>query len=417
MINTMKHKTFLIMAAIFVVAFTADSFAQLTKIWDLSNNNFALERLCGPGKLAVVSLDGINQFLIELTNGETIHSTMYPETVYFNYFGDRYYVYNITENIIREYDLKSKQFIKIVHAIAETSDSAMGGFNYSNHSLLFYNANTGEVLDSFKIPNTPNEPSYSTYAGSQFSNDGRFFAFFMQKNFQPTAMHFLLYDRQAREIIMQKDLPVNGTFNFRFFNTKNHMAYAENIKLPEDDKAYSYIRIYDPEKREVVKNLKLFDDDSQYPSFITFRQDDKIFAHGNGKNNDIHFFDLENDKKIEFVIKTFPGPLYLDDTLYIAGSFEGFKFDWNAVGVEDEANPNIPVIYPNPSTNTVNLIISDAYFNGIWEITDLTGRVILSGIILPNPQLQINIEHLTAQTYYLRLQKENFTVTYQVVKL
>ncbi|GAB1372205.1 hypothetical protein MASR1M45_22670 [Candidatus Kapaibacterium sp.] len=412
----MKQKMFTLFAvAILFAASTADSFAQLTKIWDLSINNYALESLCRPGKLAVVSRG--NEFLIDLTNGQNIYSATSSEVIDFNYWGDRYYVYTIGEGILKEYDVKTKEFKRIAKYRIEMPDSSIFGFNTNFNSILFYNSNSGQLLDSFKIPGSPNESLYYLTKGRHFSYDGRFYAFHLQLKNNPEQNHFFLYDRQAREIILRKDLPANNDLIMQFFNKSNLMVYSEEVKLEGDDKKYSYIRIYDPDKREVVQNIKPFIDESYYASFITIRQDDKIFAHGNGKNNNIHFFDLEKKRKIDIIIPSFPGPLYLDDSLYISGEYIGYKFDWNSVSVDDEPNPNIPVIYPNPTTNTINLDIEPNLYHGQWQMTDLTGRVILNGIILPNPQLQINIENLPAQSYYLQLTKGSFVLTYQVVKL
>ncbi|GAB1372204.1 hypothetical protein MASR1M45_22660 [Candidatus Kapaibacterium sp.] len=114
----------------------------------------------------------------------------------------------------------------------------------------------------------------------------------------------------------------------------------------------------------------------------------------------------------------FPGPLYFDDSLYVTfGSFEGYKFDWNAVGIDDEPNPSIPVIYPNPTTNSTPILnIDEKYFNGQWQLTDLNGKDILNGMILSNPQLQIDISNLPSATYYLRLTNGKEIKVEKVVK-
>ena len=406
--------------AILFAATTADTFAQLTKIWDRSNNNFALERLCRPGKLAVVSLDGINQFLIDLTNGETIHSTIFPESLYTNYWGDRYYIFNVEENIRKEYDVKTKEFIKIAKLRIQMPDSSIFGYNENHNSLLFYNANSGELLDSFKVPGSPDEPIYTLTRGQHFSYDGRFYAFHLQLKNKPTQNHFFLYDRQAREIIMRKDLPANNDLLMQFFNQSNLMAYSEEVKLEGDDKAYSYIRIYDPDKREVVKNIKMSDDNILHASFITLRQDDKYFAHGTGKNNDVHFYDLVKNSKLDFYLPTFPGPLYLDDSLYIAGSYRGYKIDWNAVSVEEEPNPNIPVIYPNPSTNSVTFEFI-LPISGITKIQlyDLSGRVVKNVgnefLDAGNHNYEIDISDLPNGQYNLTIETSTGITSHKIL--
>ncbi len=410
----MKQKMFTLFAvAILFAATTADSFAQLTKIWDLSMYNFALERLCRPGKLAVVSLDGINQFLIDLTNGETIHSTIFPESLYTNYWGDRYYIHNAEEKILREYDIKTKEFIKIALNFVNSSDSSAWRFDYNHNSLVFYNANSGELLDSFKIPGSPDEPLYSLTSGQHRSYDARYIAFHLQLKNKPTQNHFFLYDRQAREIIMRKDLPANNNLLMQFFNKSNLMAYSENIKLPEDDKPYSYIRIYDPDKREVVKNIKT-GDEINYVRKLVVRNDDKFILFRLSGSNETRFYDTQNQRISDYTILV-ASPIFADDSIIVNLNFEGYSFDWS-VGIGKNPDTN-PIIYPNPTTNSIYLNIDEKYFNGQWQLTDLNGKDILNGMILSNPQLQINIEHLPAQSYYLQLTKGSFVLTYQVVKL
>ncbi|GAB1372199.1 hypothetical protein MASR1M45_22610 [Candidatus Kapaibacterium sp.] len=366
-------------------------------------------------KLAVVSRG--NEFLIDLTNGQTIHTTKYPEGLYINYWGDRYYIFNVEENILREYDIKTKEFIRIAKYRISSSDSSVFVFNKLHNSLLFYNANSGELLDSFKIPGSPDEPLYSLTSGQHRSYDARYIAFHLQLKNNPEQNHFFLYDRQAREIILRKDLPANNDLIMQFFNKSNLMAYSENIKLPEDDKPYSYIRIYDPDQRKVIKDIKLNEELKNVRRLVT-RIDDKYILFTASPGNNVYFYDYSKESISDFKLTEFPGPLYFDDSLYVTfGSFEGYKFDWNAVGIDDEPNPSIPVIYPNPTTNSINLNIDEKYFNGQWQLTDLNGKDILNGIILSNPQLQIDISNLPSATYYLRLQNDNFTVTYSVLKM
>ena len=199
----LKSRAMLLSLVVIIFATsTTNTFAQLTKIWDRSNENFALEKLCAPGKLAVVSKNGNHQ-LIDLTNGETIYSSSNWITT--NYWGDRFYIHE--SGNLNEYDVKTKEFIKVVPGFAETVDSVMGGFNYTNHSLLFYNANTGELLDSFKIPNTDDQPEYSTLAGSRYSNDGRFLTLYLQKMFKPTGTNFYYMIDKPEKLYWKKEFP------------------------------------------------------------------------------------------------------------------------------------------------------------------------------------------------------------------
>jgi hypothetical protein len=397
-----------------LISYSATCNAQLTKIWDRSNEGFEFARLCSPGKLAVVAKNGVNQFLIDLTNGATIHSEEHA-SIYTNYWGDHYYVSK--DGILSEYDVKTKEFIRIAKSIMGIADSSTSSFYANNNSLRFYNANTCELLDSFKIPGSPDEPLYSLRLAQYYSYDGRFYAFHLQMKNNPQQNNFFLYDRQTREIIMQKKLPANSDLLMQFFNKSNLMAYAEEVQLDGDDKPYSYIRIYDPDQRMVIKDIQLSNIEHSIYYFL-LSQNDKFFNYSTIPYNDVNFYDYEKSKKSDFKISDIPGPFYIDDSLYVASDFSGYKFDWSIVGVEDPHNPNQNItIYPNPTTNTINLNIESKYFNGNWQLMDLKGRILIQGIIIPNPQLQISLGILPSQTYLLRLRKDNFTVTYNVIKI
>src|SRR5690606_23155392 len=212
----------------------------------------------------------------------------------------------------------------------------------------------------------------------------------------------------------QKALPANKDLLMQFFNTSNLMAYAEEVQLEGDDKKYSYIRIYDPDQRQVIKDIKI-GEDINYVSRIIIRNDDNYFLYMTNPSNDVRFYDYSNNKNIEYSIPNIDAPIFSDESLIATITFKGYSFDWT-VGVED--NPEInPILYPNPTTNFIMLNVDAKFFGGNWQLTNLNGAVVLHGLILPNPDLQINLSHLPSQIYYLQLQKDNFTVTYQVVKL
>ncbi|GAB1372900.1 hypothetical protein MASR1M45_29640 [Candidatus Kapaibacterium sp.] len=417
----MKQKMFtLFTVAILFAATTTDSFAQLTKIWEIKNFSAPLEALSPNAKLG-----HLGGFLIDLTNGNIIDTKVNPERFHLTYSGDRYFVSNWQEKTMKVYDRYTKEFIQDLEyklttdgSITAPDDSTMFVFEPTTHTLNFWNIYKNEFTDSYKIPNTPNEIKYSVGLKPTFSYDGRYFGFTFRLIGGAEEYYFMVYDRVAREIIFFQTIPISQySFVYSFMHTSNQMAYGEVIKLEGDIKPYSYIRIFDLDKRENVRNVRLFENDSQYASFITLRQDDNIFAHGNGQNNDIQFFDFVKNQKCELILPKFPGPLYLDDSLYITGSMKGYHIDWTTVGIED-TNPtgDYPVLYPNPTTNSINLEISEVYFNGIWEITDLTGTKLLKGIIQPSPNFHLDISNLPSATYYLRLTNGKEIKVEKVVK-
>ncbi len=263
---------------------------------------------------------------------------------------------------------------------------------------------------------TPQYDSTDTPSDSAAKREAAIKNTYINTNFSGGTYYVSINLRRIGGSLMQDDTPVlkiEVPFVYRYPNNST-VAYAENIKLPEDDKPYSYIRIYDPDKREVLKNLKLTEIGIKW---FLLKNDDSFLLFSETGSNFTKFFNFEKQEISDFLVTTVMGPMYIDDSLYVTSSMRGYKIDWNAVSVEDEPNPNVPVIYPNPTNNTVNIDIEQTLYHGQWQLTDLSGNVMLQGIILPNPQLHINVEVLPAKTYFLRLQKDNITVTYQVVKI
>ncbi|GAB1372242.1 hypothetical protein MASR1M45_23040 [Candidatus Kapaibacterium sp.] len=200
----------------------------------------------------------------------------------------------------------------------------------------------------------------------------------MIPNNTPSEHYFMVYDRVAREIIFFQTIPISQySFVYSYMHTSNQMAYGEVIKLEGDIKPYSYIRIFDLDKRENVRNVRVGEEKNGV-AVLTIKNDDKfaIWILFND-NNYQYFYDITNDRISDFKINTLGTVLLSYDIFLVTYTMKGYKFDWNAVGVDDEPNPSIPVIYPNPTTNSINLEISEVYFNGIWEITDLTGTRVI----------------------------------------
>jgi hypothetical protein len=319
------------------------------------------------------------------------------------------------------YDRYTKEFIQDLEyqiiwdgSITASDDSTVFEFERNTHTLLFRNIYTNQISDSFKIPNTPNVWTYDVGVKPAFSYKGRYFAFHFSEKLDGDKNYFLLYDRQAKEIIMQK----NSGLNYCFFNTSNHLAYGEVIKLEGDDKPYSYIRIYDPDQRKVIRDIKVGGEENGVAN-LTIRNDDKFFLYMLwNTNNTLLFYNFEQNKVSDFVISPMNSILLSYDLVLVTKAMAGYTFDWGVVGVKDNnTNTSDSVIYPNPTTNSIALNVEPKYFNGLWKLTDLNGAIMLQGNILSKQQLEINLGVLPAQNYYLRLQKDNYTVTYNIIKL
>ncbi len=416
----MKQKMFTLFAvAILFAATTADSFAQLTKIWETENYPGNVSSLSPKGKLAHAG-----SHVIDLNNGNIIDTRYSPESFRLTYSGDRYFVSNRQEKTMKVYDRYTKEFIQDVKyipilnkTITASDDSTVFVFESVTHTLQFWNVYTNELKDSYKIPNTPDIPTYSISGDPAFSHDGRYFGFTMIPNNTPSEHYFMVYDRVAREIIFFQTIPISQySFVYSFMHTTNQIAYGEVIKLEGDIKTYSYIRIFDLDKRENVRNVRVGEENKEIGNF-TIRNDDKFILYKlKNTNNTLSFYNLEQNKVSDFIISPMNSVLIADDNGFVVQGIIAFQFDWT-VGVNNtNLIGEVAILYPNPTTNSINLEISEVYFNGIWEITDLTGTKLLKGIIQPSPNFHLDISNLPSATYYLRLTNGKEIKVEKVVK-
>jgi hypothetical protein len=374
-----------------------------------TREGLSFERICKPGKLIMTS-----QHLIDLTNGEILYQTK-PDSnelgIYTNYLGDKFYVfvYGHGKNEFREFDTKTKQYIRTIvnsyHPISPVNE--FGYYNPDTKSFVFYNAFTKELLDSIYYPTSMDIINQQ----AEFTIDNRYFAISLIEGLTP---YFYLYDRTTREFLFEgkKD------FKYCLFNKSNKMAYAENMKLAGDDAIYSYIRIYDPDQRKVVQDIKIA---KKEINNLILRMDDSFILYElNDDNNTKGVYDYINDKIFDNDLKPKGSPFrYADSTIIIAagtGYFCGNIYDWT-VGVNDKTPNEGMVLYPNPTTNQVSINISEQFYSGTWQISDFTGKTVTKGIILPQNILQINVSRLTPQTYFLTIKKDKIVKTYKIVKV
>jgi hypothetical protein len=421
----MNIKKLFLIISLFMAASTADSFAQLTKTWDRSSNNFALERLCTQGKLAVVSRSGNS--LIDLTDGNIITSIVNPNIIILDNSGKRYFLSNHFEKTLKVYDRYTNEFIQDLEynyiwdgSITAPDDSTTFDFDRNTHTLIFRNIYLNGITDSCKLPNTPDEWTFDVRVKPKFSFNGRYFACHVSaKLSRGDKQTFIVYDRQTKEIIFSRIIP-DGPVGlvYSFMHTTNQMVFGEVIKLEVDDKPYSYICIFDLDKREIVRNIKVGEEKNGIANLAVKTDDNYLLYMPWNTNNTLSFYNFKQNLVSNFVISPMNSVLLCYDKFIVTNAMDCYTFDWNLVSVDDDHSPNSDtIIYPNPTTNTINLNIEPKYYNGKWEIINTSGKIMLNGSILPAPNFIINIEMLPAQTYYLKLQKDNFTITYNVIKL
>jgi hypothetical protein len=423
----MKNKTFLLTAitVLFLCQFTPlwtqGEPKLLEEIWRREESGMTFERVCKPGRLVKMSKykdSDIYLYLIDLQTGETIYKTdpkIDGYTLEFNYFGDRYYLQDQIKDELREYDVKTKEFKRVVKGIISASDSSLAGFDYTSHSLMFRNGNTGVLLDSFKIPNTPNTPLYQVSSiGYEFSIDSRYFFFGLYNLWNQSTNHYYLYDRQTREIIWKDTINEHESLRYQFFNTSNKIAFAEEVQLPGDDKVYSYIRIFDPDSRTIIKDIRVKSNNG-----FLIGMDDKKLIYRQGSYNEV--FDLEKDKYLDYSHYTiFDGWIMFDtDILYCyydAGGLSANRLDWT-VGIEDATTQELNTIYPNPTNGLITLNITTEFNMGEWNISDMQGRILKKGLIGHSHILEINISDLVPGTYFVTIIGTDNKQSHKIIKL
>jgi DNA-binding cell septation regulator SpoVG len=232
----------------------------------------------------------------------------------------------------------------------------------------------------------------------------------LDKN-SPNTFH--IYDRQTGEIIFKRVTPGSSNFRYQYFNTSNKIAFAEEVQLPGDDKVYSYIRIFDPDSRTIVKDIRV---ESNYGFFISM--DDKKLIYRQGSYNEV--YDIENSKYLSYSHYTIHNGIILFDTniLYCYSNTVGIsanRLDWT-VGIDSRFEQKDTTIYPNPTNGMVSINITPEFVLGIWNVSDLQGRILKKGLIGHASTLEINIAGLVPGTYYLTLTNKDSKSSYKLIK-
>lgn len=84
------------------------------------------------------------------------------------------------------------------------------------------------------------------------------------------------------------------------------------------------------------------------------------------------------------------------------------------VGLSEITTQNGVKVYPNPSGGEFTIELNNSLGNTV-EVTDLTGRVILSNVA-SEEIVKVNINHLANGIYYVKIQSENSVEVIKVVK-
>ncbi|MBE2189470.1 MAG: T9SS type A sorting domain-containing protein, partial [Candidatus Kapabacteria bacterium] len=247
----------------------------------------------------------------------------------------------------------------------------------------------------------------------------RYFLFGLYDPLNSSTSYYYIYDRQSREIIWQKTLYEHESLRYQFFNTSNKIAFAEEVQLPEDDKVYSYIRIFDPDTRTIVKDIKL----SEYPcSGFALGMDDKRLVYQLFDPEVYNVNHIYNNEKNIFEAFRFkvPGSLTLIDTnviySYIGYGLAAYKFD-STVFIEENGGQEETSIYPNPTTQNATIELKSIDIGKSWILSDVSGGLIRQGKIEAESSLNIDLAEFARGTYYITIIGANEQRTYKLIKL
>lgn len=109
------------------------------------------------------------------------------------------------------------------------------------------------------------------------------------------------------------------------------------------------------------------------------------------------------------------------DVLTITTNAGDFVVNLSGVSIVNSVvSQGIPVnaVYPNPTSDVVRLELKEALVDGDWRITDLTGKIVRTGV-WPNGQFahDLDFSNLVAGTYTVELVSGTNRLTARIIKL
>src|SRR5947207_3520162 len=66
-------------------------------------------------------------------------------------------------------------------------------------------------------------------------------------------------------------------------------------------------------------------------------------------------------------------------------------------------------VYPVPSTDTIHFVFSKPYSSPLnYQLTDIAGRIVMSGPLISDKE-ELNVSHLKAGIYFVRLSSKDYS--------
>ena len=225
------------------------------------------------------------------------------------------------------------------------------------------------------------------------------------------------------------DLDRDGDLDLAIGNKSGKIAYYQNMGSPS---AYNFRHETDFLGQLNVKEWwdnsgysvpSFYDDNGSFQLFIgsknghvhrydsidnnlqgAFRLvDSTFFETPTGIRSTVSVVDINGDTLPDMFMGNYRGGL-----TYFAGSAEP---DPDAVA---EIQEDLFRIFPNPADRYIQIVTESGISNARWELYDLTGRIISSGILEGTVSV-ISLESLSQGTYLIRIQKDSTFETHKII--
>ena len=88
------------------------------------------------------------------------------------------------------------------------------------------------------------------------------------------------------------------------------------------------------------------------------------------------------------------------------------------VGTNDIATKNQFIIYPNPATNKINIVLANATENAFFQLTDVTGQIILSKSMIhiaAGSNSEISLEGITSGVYFAKMMIDGVSYNQKII--
>ncbi|MEZ4803760.1 MAG: T9SS type A sorting domain-containing protein [Gelidibacter sp.] len=97
---------------------------------------------------------------------------------------------------------------------------------------------------------------------------------------------------------------------------------------------------------------------------------------------------------------------------------QGFLQPVNASYLNDNVNSGLDaLVFPNPFTQTVNIRFNEAILDVLHvNVSDMTGRIVYSGIYNPVQTLAIQLNDITSGVYLLQVRMRQKTLVSKIIR-